>query len=120
MDPQKKRKWLRIAVIAGGLVAVAWFGYDPGVSLCGNLQARWDIAKNQPRYLNYGELAPHEQKVCELLRQRYGIHVERVGSCAVTHTQRVRAVAYNRVVTDRFGFTGERDIFLSTVDELMR
>lgn len=82
-------------------------------------KAAQDISLRTPRYLNYGERAPYENEAVTMLWQRYDVRVERVAGCEVSESLRRRCDAYNRVVSFHFGFTGERDIFLSAVDELI-
>jgi hypothetical protein len=116
----RKRLWRRWVVAAGIIVGVFVFGYSTGPTVVGAVQARRDLAAGQPRYLLCGELAPHEAEVAALLQQRHGIRLDRVAGCAVTETLVQRCDAYNRRVSERFGFAGGRDVFLSIVDELMQ
>ena len=83
------------------------------------LQATHDISIKQPCYLNYGNLAPYEDEVETILRERYGVRLDRVAGCDVSESLIRRSDAYNSVISSHFGFTGNRDIFLSTVEELL-
>jgi hypothetical protein len=83
-------------------------------------QAARDIARGEPQYWNYGEWAPFETEVTAVLRERYGVRLIRVAGCDVDRILERRCDAYNREVSRHFGFVGERDIFLSAVDEFLQ
>ena len=115
----KKRFWLRLMIGVGLASAAFILGYFVGIPAYGAWQARCDISNGQARYLLHGELAPHEEEVASLIQQRYGVRLDRVAYCIVTDSLVRRCDAYNRRVNTHFGFTSGRDMFGSTLDELM-
>ncbi len=106
-----------VALLVGYFIAIE--AYGPWQPIRGARQAAQDISIKQPRYLIYGELAPFESEAGTVLWKRYGVRVERVAGCEVSDALIRRCDAYNRAISAQFGFTGSRDIFLSTVDELI-
>jgi len=112
----RKAKTVLIAATLFALVIVAVFGYWFGPSIVGRVQAAIDIQRGEPRYLLYGEFAPLEKEVCQALKKKHGITVERVAGCLVTHPLVSHSDAYNSQISRHFGY---RDVFVDTVNELL-
>jgi len=77
-----------------------------------------DISLGQTKYKLIGELAPFEEEAKLLLKEKYGITVERIAGCVVEEDQVEYAKAYNIRVLYKLNL-GKEDIFSKAVHELM-
>ena len=83
------------------------------------LAVRKDLLLGRPKYFLYGEPVPYENELREIMRQRYGISLVGPAGCIVSEPNVRRWNLYNRTVSKHFGFGGQRDLFQSTLNELI-
>lgn len=89
-------------------------------SSVGRIGAHLDLLLGEPRYLMYGELAPYESEVVQILDTRYGLEFDRVASCEVSWWTAARSDAYNAVINHDLGIEPNEDAMLSVVNDLLR
>ena len=106
-----------LAVVAIGLLIVAWYASAP---TRGRWAARFDLARGHYVILGYGLPPRGVVEYKQILRARYGVEYKQVALCIVSESLVSYADAYNDVsgaaIKSRFG----QDVFKKSGDEADR
>ena len=86
-------------------------GWWPIPSICGQAQARLDLARGRYQLLGYGRGVGGRNDYTDLLRQRYGVEFRAVAGCIVSKSTVEYANAYDAAVKSAVNRKFGRDVF---------
>ncbi|HKV91594.1 MAG TPA: hypothetical protein VJW20_03485 [Candidatus Angelobacter sp.] len=87
-----------IAVFLGILMLVGLsMAWDASAATRGRMLARFDLSQGRYQLLAYGSTPPEREEYARLLKQRYGIEVEKVADCLVSQPLVDYVDAYNSI-----------------------
>lgn len=110
-----------IAVFLGVLILVGLsMAWDASAVTRGRLLARFDLSRGRYRLLVYGSTPPEREGYARLLKQRYGIEVEKVADCLVSQSLVDYADAYDSVSVTAAKAKFGPDIFDQTWEDAQR
>jgi hypothetical protein len=119
------RRWSRKVAwsLAGAvallvLLACLALGAWPVPSICGNLQARIDLARGRPKLLEAGLPSMGRPRFNRLLRQRYGVEASVIGGCTVSNFILAYVDVYDEVIESSLRKRYGRDVLREAFEEV--